>query len=124
MGEVYQSVYSDFLKMKSGEQYVPYEDRIQILAEKYGFAAPNIVRIIQIMTVDTDGLQFKGKHRLTKTETYNRDKAIFIDFLRWPGKRTAFYDHAAEKYGLARYYVYIIIKYCLFADPKRYELIY
>lgn len=123
MGEVYQSVYSDYMGMKSGTGYIPYEERIQKLGEKYGFTPQNIIRIVQIMATNTDANCFSGKHRLTKTETYNRDKAIFIDFLRWPGKRTDFYDHAAEKYGLAPYYVYIILKYCLFADPERYESI-
>lgn len=123
MGEVYQSVYSDYMDMKSGTGYVPYEKRIQQLGEKYRFSPQNIIRIVQIMETNTDADRFSGKHRLTTTETYNRDKAIFIDFLRWPGKRTDFYVHAAEKYGLAPYYVYIILKYCLFADPQRYELI-
>lgn len=122
LGEVYQAIYSDYIQMTSNEHYVPYEERILKLSMTYGFTTRNINRIIQIMSTDTDKEQFSGKYRLTKTETYNRDKAIFIDFLRWPGKKTDFYGHAAEKYGLSPYYVYLILKYCLYADPKRYDM--
>ena len=123
MGEVYQSVYSDYMDMKSGTGYISHEELARQLGKKYGFSLQNIIRIVQIMETNTDASHFSKKHKLTKTETYNRDKAIFIDFLRWPGKRTDFYNHAAEKYGLAPYYVYIILKYCFFADPKRYEMV-
>lgn len=123
MGEVYQSIYSDNLQMKSKEHYIPYEERMHILSEKYGISDKTIAQIIQIMATNTDENWFKGKHKLTKTETYNRDKAIFIDFLRWTGKRTDFYAYAAKKYDLAPYYVYIILKYCLFADPRRYKIV-
>lgn len=123
MGEVYQSVYSDYMDMKNSMRYISHEEIARQLGKKYGFSLQNIIRIVQIMETNTDASHFSKKHKLTKTETYNRDKAIFIDFLRWPGKRTDFYNHAAEKYGLAPYYVYIILKYCFFADPKRYEMV-
>lgn len=123
MGDVYRSVYSDYIQMDSDEHYVPYEKRASRLGEKYGCTAANITRIIQIMSSDTEKERITGKHRLTSAETYNRDKALFIDFLRWTGTRAEFYEHAAKKYDLAPYYVYIILKYCLYADPKRYEMI-
>ena len=109
--------------MDSDEHYVPYEKRASRLGEKYGCTAANITRIIQIMSSDTEKERITRKHRLTSAETYNRDKALFIDFLRWTGTRAEFYEHAAKKYDLAPYYVYIILKYCLYADPKRYEMI-
>ena len=123
LGEVYQSVYSDYIKMRNEEPNLSHRQCVEKIGSKYNFTGNNIIRIVQIMESKEDNEMFKYKRKLTKTETYNRNKAIFVDFLRWQGERTDFYNHAAEKYGLAPYYVYIIIKYCLFADPKRFDIV-
>ena len=62
------------------------------------------------------------KRKLTKTETFNRDKALFIEYLKWPGERKDFCRYAEKKYGLSYSYVYAILKYCLYANPKRYYM--
>ena len=65
---------------------------------------------------------FSGKKRLTKTETFNRDKALFIEYLKWPGERKDFCCYAAKKYGITPSYVTTILRYCLYANPKRYNM--
>ena len=121
--DVYQSVYSDFNALLMESPGRSNESCARELAERFNYKSGNILRIYQIMSTDTNGTYFSKKKRLTKTETFNRDKALFIDFLRWPGRKPDFYAYGAEKYNLKPYYVYVILKYCLYADPKRYDLV-
>ena len=93
------------------------------IAKQYGYDYGNILRIVQIMATDTDGIYFDSKRRLSPADTQKRDKALFIDFLRWNGDKKEFISYAAEKYGLKKYSVYVIIKYCLYADPKRFDMV-
>lgn len=122
--EVYQAVYADFVSLLKVDPSRSKDSCARELGAKYNFSPMNIHKIYQIMSTDTSGEHFPNKrNRLTKDETFNRDKAIFIDFLRWSGKKTDFYEYAAKKYGLARRSVYTILKYCLYADPKRYDML-
>lgn len=93
------------------------------LAQKYGFKPSNIYRILHIMTTETQAEYFKTKRRLTPTELHNRNKAIFIDFLRWSGERADFCRLAAKKYGLSFGHIETILKYCLYADSKRFNMV-
>ena len=121
--EVYREIYDTYLNMKSEQPSLSDNACMEILAKQYGFTTMNIFRIIQIMTSPASENYFTVKRRLSKTETYNRDKAIFIDFLRWPGERKDFCCYAAKKYGLSYTYVQTILKLCLYADLDRYNMI-
>ena len=123
METVYRSVYSDYHRLKIEHPEILYDDRIAILEKTYGFTRYNIWRILQIMNSDTSEEYFSQKRKLTKTETFNRDKALFIDYLRWSGERVDFCRHAAKKYNLTFDYVEAILKYCLYADPERYNMV-
>ena len=61
------------------------------------------------------------KKKLSINETINRDKAVFIDLLRWTGNINNFYLWASEKYGISEGYIKQIITFCYLADPKRRE---
>ena len=121
--EVYRSVYADFLALRSAQPNLALNAYAVILAPKYDFSTSNIARIIDIMSIEDLTDYFKKRRRLTSEETYKRDKAIFIDYLRWSGLTKDFTFHAAEKYGLSRSYIFQIINLCRFANPKRYELV-
>ena len=95
----------------------------EVLAAKYGYTVSNIQRIIILMERDTDNMYFEKKRKLSKTETYNRDKALFVDFLRWTGDKLDFYEYGARKYNLTPHYVYEILRYCFYADPERYNIV-
>lgn len=120
---VYQAIYTDYLELKSQNPGLSFMACTQQLSTQHNFTPHNIGRIINIMTDDTAVDYLSKKRRLTKTETYNRDKAIFIDFLRWTGERKEFCYYAAQKYNLSYKYVYEILKYCLYADPDRYNMV-
>ena len=121
--DVYRNIYSDYLKLKSANPEATLSDCVQQLAAQYGFKQGNIKRIIHIMTTELPEEYFKVKRKLTTTETYNRDKALFIDFLRWNGERGDFCRYAGKKYGLSFGHVEMILKYCLYADPKRFDMV-
>lgn len=121
--EVYRSVYSDYSAMTHSCPELPKGECVRKLAEKYSFKPSNITRILDIMTTDSTEAYFSKKRKLSVTETFNRDKAIFIDFLRWSGKRSDFCRYASAKYHLSHGHVNTILKYCLYADPKRFEMV-
>lgn len=123
LGEVYRSVYSDYLEFRKREPDSSQSAHIELLAEKYSFRVTNIRRIIGIMSEENSAEYFNQKRKLSKTETYNRDKAVFIDYLRWIGIRSDFCRYAAGKYNISRFSVNTILKYCLYADPKRNEMV-
>ena len=119
--EVYHDVYSEFQTMRKEDPQITQSACAKHLAEKYGFKEGNVWRIIGIMSSDNKDNYFVGKKKLTPSETYNRDKAIFIDFLKWNGDRNSFCQWATKKYDLRKDYVSTIIKYCLWARIDRIE---
>ena len=121
--EVYTEVFAKFCSLQNMEQERSAQSCFQALATEYNFTEQNIQRIIRIMTEEDPGEYFAKKRKLSKTETYNRNKAIFIDFLKWPGGRNEFCPPAAEKYGLSTTSVYQILHRCLYADTKRLDLL-
>ncbi len=123
IGSVYRAVYADYLQSRQNNPEYGAMERADKIAEKYGFCRNNIIRIVSIMSKENSAEYFNKKRKLTKTETFNRDKAIFIDYLRWPGRRYDFCHFAANKYNLSYYSVNTILKYCLYADPDRTEMV-
>lgn len=121
--EIYQNIYLDYQNMTSADPQITLGECAQQLAEKYGFKHGNIQRVIHLMTSQLPEDYFKTKRKLTTTETYNRDKALFIDFLRWKGERGDFCRFAGEKYEMSFGHVETILKYCLYADPKRFDMV-
>lgn len=120
--EVYRSIYEEYQLVKKENPNRSNASCMESLAEKYGFTIQNIDRIIKIMETEIPEEYFSKKRKLTKTETFNRDKALFIEYLKWPRERKDFCRYAEKKYGLSYSYVYAILKYCLYANPKRYYM--
>lgn len=121
--EVYREIHKDYLDLKQERIYSSAAECEEVLAAKYGYTVSNIQRIITLMERDADNTYFEKKRKLSKTETYNRDKALFVDFLRWTGGKLDFYDYAAQKYNLTQHYAYEILRYCFYADPERYNIV-
>lgn len=120
--EVYQEVYADYLELKSEKPAKTQTSIFQILSEKHHLTPANANRVVRIMETNDLGSYFASERRLTKTEVYKRDKALFIDYLRWTGDKISFYGWAAQKYHLSADYIREILKYCLRADLKRFDI--
>lgn len=118
---VYQNVLCDFTELK--KQKVDYASSVQIVAKKYNYTIGNIERILRIMNTRGEKYFTSQKRKLSINETINRDKAVFIDLLRWTGDINNFYVWASEKYNLSEGYIRQIITFCYLADPKRREII-
>lgn len=118
---VYTAVLEEY-KVLIKEKFTQIEV-LEILSKKYNYSTYNIIRILKIM--NTQGTKYftNKKRKLSINETINRDKAIFIDLLRWTGEVNNFYTWASEKYGLSKRYIRHIILLCYLADPKRREMI-
>lgn len=121
--EVYQDVYADYLHLKEQMPEKSQTGLYQHLADKYSFTPQNILRIVQIMGEDTAMDYLSKKRKLSTTETYNRDRAIFIEYLRWPGDRISFKKYAAQKFNISYDMVTIILRFCFYADPKRFDMV-
>ena len=121
--QVYKSIYADYLALMETNPTIRKEECYNKLAQKYGFKPSNIYRILHIMTTETRDEYFKSERRLTPAERHKRNKAIFIDFLRWSGRRSDFCRHASKKYGLSFVQIETLLKYCLYADPKRFGMV-
>lgn len=119
--EVYNNIYNEFKQLKT--KNTPTLESYDILAAKYNYDCRNIIRIISIMKRDTTKYFDRKNIRLTHTESINRDKAVFIDYLHWKGSRENFCIWAAEKYNLSKWSIYQTISYCLAADIKRYDML-
>lgn len=123
IGSVYRMIYSDYLQSRQNNPHLGVMASAEMIAKKYGFHQTNIIRIVGIMSKENSAEYFSKKRKLTKTETFNRDKAIFIDYLRWTGIRSDFCRFAAEKYKISYHTVSTILKYCLYAVPERNEMV-
>ena len=121
--EVYREIYSEYVALKNENPRIPQSACATILAEKHGFTPMNIIRIIRIMTTEIPEEYFSKKRRLSTAEAFKRDKALFIDYLRYPGKRSDFCRYASQKYGVSYNHVNTTLKYCLYADPKRFDMV-
>jgi len=119
IAQTYARIYNEYLALKqAGKKNV-----LEELQQKYGFSIGNIFRIISLMNNPFNHEMFKNKKKISTIETYNRDKALFIDFLKWEGSRKDFTLWAAKKYNLNPAYVNKIILLCLCADESRYDLL-
>ena len=121
--EVYRNIYTEYQNMRTQYPERSHTTCMETIATGYGFTTQNIDRVLKIMTTVIPEEHFAKKRKLTKNETYNRDKALFIEYLKWPGERKDFCHYAAKKYGITYYYATTILRYCLYADPRRYNMV-
>ena len=121
--EVYREIYADYKELVKEDPSITQVSYSEILGEKYNYSPKNIIRIINIMNTEGTPEFFITSRRLSSDERIERDKAIFIDFLKWDGERHDFCLWAAEKYNLSYFYIQSILRDVLTADPNRYDMI-
>ena len=93
--ELYQSIYDEYNKMlKDG---ILKTKAKSMLAEKHRFGEANIQRILKIMNSDTERYFNRNAIKMSTAETMNRDKAVFVDYLKWRGSKENFRTWATEK---------------------------
>ena len=120
LSEVYTEVYNLFLELSA--QGLMTKECIRKIAAEQKYKEASIKRIINVMRSDTHDSLSENMKRITKDEALQRDRAIFVDYLRWKSTRKAFCIWAQEKYGIASGYVNHILTYCCYADYHRYEI--
>lgn len=121
--EVYRAIYQDYQKLKAEDPDMPNYVANNVLSKSHGYSPISIDKILKIMTMEDPMAYIHKKKHLTSSEAYKRDKAIFIDYLKWTGTRREFCKMAAEKYDLSVNYVEQILFYVLEADEKRYDMV-
>lgn len=114
----YNNIYKRYQFLKECNPELNKGEIIDILSEEYTYSAINISKILKIMTTPNEGFWSK-QHRLSPSETLNRNRAIFIDLLKWEGSKKEFYSWASKKYNISVGTIRHIIYFCLIADPKR-----
>ena len=121
--DTYAAIYEDYLEIR---HLNPDRSHISIereLGEKYNYGAFNIRRIIELFSRDGVENYLNRSKRIRSNEVHNRDKAIFIDYLKWDGTKHNFLHFAAEKYNLSVTTVSSILVSCMCADPKRANIV-
>lgn len=121
--EVYREIYQDYLQRQKDYPFDSQQAHCKILGEKYNFTLQNIIRIVNIMSTETETEYFSKKRKLTAEEKFNRDKAVFVDYLNWNGTRHEFCLCAKDKYNVSYSYIQQILYFVLSADVKRYDTI-
>lgn len=119
--EIYRSVYADYLRLREQEPALSKTACQERLAAQYHYSNQNISRILILMEGENAADSGERTHRVARNEAYKRDKAMFVDFMRWMGTRQDFCAYAAEKYGVSKATVGMTLRNCLFAAPERYE---
>ncbi len=116
--EKYKNVFERYQFLKTCNPEMLKGQIIDILSEEYNYSTISIKKIIKTMSEPNEEFWTK-KHRLSPSETLNRNKALFVDLLKWEGSIEQFYNWAAKKYSISEDYIKKIISYCLIANPKR-----
>lgn len=120
--EIYREIFSEYLLLREENPTASKQSCYDKLAEKHGYLPGNILRIITIMETEEETKYFNKKRRLSKEERIERDKMIYIEYLKYPGSRHEFCLLAAEKYDLSHYYIHEIIYDVILANSERYEI--
>ncbi|MBQ7969068.1 MAG: IS1595 family transposase [Clostridia bacterium] len=116
--EKYKKVFERYQSIRICNPEMQKGQIIDILSDEYNYSAIAIKKIIKTMSEPNEEF-WRKKHRLSPSETLNRNKALFVDLLKWEGSLKEFCDWAAKKYSISKGYVTNIIGYCLIANPKR-----
>lgn len=94
----------------------------QQLAEEFEYTHAMIYNIVSAMKHGNIDWDKKSKNRIPTTQTLNRDRSVFIDYLNWIGTKQDFLQAAAKKYYISVSEVQHIIRINYIADPHRYEI--
>ena len=121
--ETYQEISAEFSRLT--EKGAGTRNAVQMLSQKYGYAEITIGKIIgNFNRSDLEAWDPNKKRKIAKIERRARDSAVFADFLRWDGCKTAFCNWASKEYNLSVSSIYDILNFSCVADPKRYEMTY
>lgn len=120
--EVFVAVYQRYNELKSTQPGLPRVRYYSILADEYKYKNSMIQAIVTGMENNSIDWEGKSKIKIPMAQTLNRDRAVFVDCLKWTGTKAGFLKYAAEKYHISsRTVVEILMLNCM-ADPNRYEI--
>lgn len=114
----YNNIFERYQFLKKCNPGLTNGEIIDVLSEEYTYAPISIKKIIRTMTTPNNDF-WSEQHRLSPSETLNRNRALFIDLLKWDGTYDEFYVWASKKYNISEGTIKQIIYFCLIADPKR-----
>lgn len=120
--ELYQSIYDRYLVLRKTFNV---GQSIQRLTVEFNYKYVQIRRVITIMeSGNKNEVMYAKKKKIPIGETLARDRAVFVDFLRWRGSKYNFCEWAKEKYKLSLFYIYQILRFNFIADPTKFEITY
>ena len=120
--EIYEEIFSRYLKLTEKFPNKPNVYYYDLLAKEFNYTIQMIISVVNQMEKGTIDWGLKTKTSMPKTQTLNRDRSVFIDYLKWSGTRSEFKLVAGEKYGLSRDVIGHIIYLNFMADINRYEM--
>ena len=120
--EVYERIYDRYLELFYDHPYLTKEECYHIIANEVGYSKRMVLEIVTKMRSGPTDWESKKKSSSSHLQTLNRDRAVFIDCIKWEGGKEEFLSFAISKYKLSRREILWIIKLNCMADPDRYEM--
>ncbi len=120
--EVFEAVYKRYKELNALYPRLPRDRYYSILTEEYNYRKSMIQTIVVGMESKSIDWGGKLKIKIPMAQTLNRDRAVFVDCLKWTGTKADFLKFAAQKYGISTRTVNEILLLNCMADPKRYEI--
>ncbi len=113
--ELYLEIYNRFLDLSADKSVAKYKI-YQIIADETGYKPVGVQTIIDKMIKSGE---YNSK-RTPAVEVTNRDKALFVDYLKWNKSQKEFCEFASKKYNLSAATVKQILRFSFKAVPERY----
>lgn len=120
--DVYEKVVSRYGEIRLANANLSNWAIFQQLAKEFGYTAIMISKILSLYKKGRLVGDTKGKTRMPVSQTRNRDRSVFIDYLNWTGTKKEFLAAAAEKYEISSSEIQYILKLNYIADPRRYGM--
>ena len=119
--KVYKDMYSQYKSLREENPEITRAKCCQIISENTGYTQKTVNKLIRGVSNNPYESDSTRKRRCTKENLYNRDKSVFIDFIKWEGDRKSFCVWAQKKYNLSEGYIRQILRYSFCSKLDRIE---
>lgn len=120
--EIFEIVYKRHQELQAEQPNISKADHWELLANEFGYAVGTVQQIVSKMRNDECNWEEKKMIKIPRSQVLNRDIAVFIDFMKWTGKRKDFFEYVKKEYGIEADTTRKILQMNYMADPERYEI--
>lgn len=120
--EIFAQIFARYSTLRQADPGREGREIYKELSEEFGYKAGMIYKIVSTF-LSGETIRATGrKMRIPITQTLNRDRSVFIDYLNWTGTHSEFLESASLKYKVSIAEIQKILHLNYIADPRRYEM--